>query len=288
MACKRKRVEKECSQTVRQCRAKEEEEASLPRAKTASSLEVRRAKYARHSFMPASSVHWPWGHLASGGVNISTTFNLFLHIISPGDNDFPPKVCRCQPASCSSHGCGWLPKVRRGRPLSPVCSQLAELHRSQPGGAIIAAKNEDSAVAGQAGSSWFVLFSRRSGSLNHLCVGEEEEEEETSEEAKQEDFARKKGGVRTSVLSPVPADFIDFTRGKASTVTLSTENADQRLPSGFRQDCGCVPAASNGEGRPFAPAPFCHQKLLDTRGVPPLRSVSSNHENALFRGVGVK
>ncbi|BHF81832.1 hypothetical protein SprV_0802496600 [Sparganum proliferum] len=105
MACKReRRVEKECSHTVRQCRAKEEEEASLPRAKTASSVEVRRAKYRQGSFMPASSVHWPRGHLASGGVNISTTFNLSPPPTPPATMILPRK---CVAAS-------WLRAVLMG------------------------------------------------------------------------------------------------------------------------------------------------------------------------------
>ncbi|BHF85531.1 hypothetical protein SprV_1002869800 [Sparganum proliferum] len=249
----------------------------------ASSLEVRRAKNTRGSFMPASSVHWPWGHLASGGVNISTTFNLFLPSCPPATMILPRKCVAASPHRAvlmGAAGCQKSDEVALSRQSARSWQNSTEASQEESS---VPPKTKTLLSPGRQAAAVAYLFSRRSGSLNHLCVGEEEEE--TSEAAKQEDFARKKGGASTSVLSPVPADFIDFTRGKASIVTQSTENADQRLPCGSRQDCGCVQAASNGEGRPFAPAPFCHQKLLDTRGVAPLRSVSSNHKNALFRRV---
>ncbi|BHF70379.1 hypothetical protein SprV_0301342900 [Sparganum proliferum] len=56
--------------------------------------------------------------------------------------------------------------------------------------------------------------------------------------------------------------------------TVSTENANQRLPYAFRHHCGCVHGASNGEGHPFAPAPFSRQKLLDTTpSIPVAQSI---------------
>ncbi|BHF85729.1 hypothetical protein SprV_1002890100 [Sparganum proliferum] len=189
MACKRERREaKECSQTVRQCRAKEEE-ASLPRAKTASSVEVRRAKYRRGSFMPASSVHWLRGHLASGGVNISTMFNLFLPSCPPATMIFPRKYVAASASRAvlmGAAGCQKSDEVALSRQSARSWQNSTEASplkgRFQP------PKTKTLLSPGRQTAAVELLFSRRSGSLNHLCVGEEE----ASEAAKQEDFARKK------------------------------------------------------------------------------------------------
>ncbi|BHF82837.1 hypothetical protein SprV_0802597600 [Sparganum proliferum] len=149
MACKRE--EKECSQTVRQCRAKEEEKASLPRAKMASSVEVRRAKYARGSFMPDNSVHWPWGHLASGGVNISTTFPT-PH--PPATMILPRKCVAASPLRAvlmGAAGCQKSDEVALSRQSARSWQNSTEASGEKE--VIRAAKNEDSTVAGQAGSS---------------------------------------------------------------------------------------------------------------------------------------